>query len=288
MALLDRLRPQPAWKHSDPATRVSRARHAARSEQGVFATLAREDESPRVRRAAVARLDDIDALGAIARGDADDAGASRRARRAAGARARRQRRSRVGRRAARGAARRAAARADRAQRGARATIAQRGARARDANRARSAASRGTRCTRRCACAPSTRLNDPPSSKRWPRTPSTRTRVSPPSSGSATARRCDAGRHRAAREEQGRGAARPGHRAASASRATPKCGPRRRRGRGAARRSPKRSTRSRRRAIARGAAPSCSGWRTSGARSATRPTTARPDGTGNGARAQHLR
>ncbi|MEO5823058.1 MAG: hypothetical protein ABIT71_21350, partial [Vicinamibacteraceae bacterium] len=41
------------------------------SELGVIAILARTDESPRVRRAAIARLTDADALGTIARGDVD-------------------------------------------------------------------------------------------------------------------------------------------------------------------------------------------------------------------------
>jgi hypothetical protein len=71
MALLDRLRPQPAWKHADPAVRIASLDTLPESEAGVVATLARTDESPRVRRAAIARLTDADALGTIARGDVD-------------------------------------------------------------------------------------------------------------------------------------------------------------------------------------------------------------------------
>ncbi len=71
MALLDRLRPQPAWKHADPAVRIASLDTLPESELGVIATLARTDESPRVRRAAIARLTDADALGTIARGDVD-------------------------------------------------------------------------------------------------------------------------------------------------------------------------------------------------------------------------
>ena len=71
MALLDRLRPQPAWKHADPAVRIASLDTLPESELGVIATLARTDESPRVRRAAIARLTDADALGMIARGDVD-------------------------------------------------------------------------------------------------------------------------------------------------------------------------------------------------------------------------
>ena len=72
MALLDRLRPQPGWKHPDPATRLSALEALPAAEQAVFAALAREDDTPRVRRAAVARLDDPETLGAIAKNDADD------------------------------------------------------------------------------------------------------------------------------------------------------------------------------------------------------------------------
>ena len=72
MALLDRLRPQPGWKHPDPATRLSALESLPATEQAVFATLAREDDTPRVRRAAAARLDDPETLGAIAKNDADD------------------------------------------------------------------------------------------------------------------------------------------------------------------------------------------------------------------------
>ena len=71
MALLDRLRPQPAWKHADPAVRIASLDTLPESEVGVIATLARTDESPRVRRAAIARLTDADALGMIARGEVD-------------------------------------------------------------------------------------------------------------------------------------------------------------------------------------------------------------------------
>ena len=72
MALLDRLRPQPGWKHPDPAIRLSALETLPATEQAVFASLAREDDTPRVRRAAVARLDEAETLGAIAKNDADD------------------------------------------------------------------------------------------------------------------------------------------------------------------------------------------------------------------------
>jgi hypothetical protein len=72
MALLDRLRPQPGWKHPDPAVRLAAVESLDASEQALLATIAREDEAPRVRRAAVAKLTEVDALAAVARGDRDD------------------------------------------------------------------------------------------------------------------------------------------------------------------------------------------------------------------------
>jgi hypothetical protein len=80
MALLDRLRPQPAWKHSDPAVRASAVESLTDTDHAVLVSLATGDESPRVRRAAVARLDEVDVLAGLADRDADtqvraDAGA---------------------------------------------------------------------------------------------------------------------------------------------------------------------------------------------------------------------
>jgi hypothetical protein len=71
MALLDRLRPQPGWKHADPAVRLAAVEALDGSDQAVLATIAREDDTARVRRAAVAKLQDIDTLAAVARGDSD-------------------------------------------------------------------------------------------------------------------------------------------------------------------------------------------------------------------------
>jgi Domain of Unknown Function (DUF349) len=62
MALLDRLRPQPAWKNPDPSVRLAAVEGLAATEQPLLATIARHDESPRVRRAAVSRLSDLDGL----------------------------------------------------------------------------------------------------------------------------------------------------------------------------------------------------------------------------------
>jgi hypothetical protein len=72
MALLDRLRPQPGWKHPDPAVRLAAVEALEDSEQALLATIAREDEAPRVRRAALAKVQDVDTLAALARGDGDE------------------------------------------------------------------------------------------------------------------------------------------------------------------------------------------------------------------------
>ena len=68
MGILEKLRPQPRWKHADPTVRV-----AAVYELGPDAlhALAREDAEARVRRAAVTR---IDAAGRARRGRQDGPG----------------------------------------------------------------------------------------------------------------------------------------------------------------------------------------------------------------------
>ena len=71
MGILERLRPQPRWKHSDPTVRAAAVYDLGPDEADVLRALAREDAEARVRRAAVARLDDVAALGEIARTDPD-------------------------------------------------------------------------------------------------------------------------------------------------------------------------------------------------------------------------
>jgi hypothetical protein len=72
MALLDRLRPQPGWKHADPAVRLAAVEAVDAADQTLLATIAREDDSSRVRRAAVAKLLDVDTLATIAHHDGDE------------------------------------------------------------------------------------------------------------------------------------------------------------------------------------------------------------------------
>jgi hypothetical protein len=69
MGILDKLKPQPRWKHADPAVRLEAIREL--EEPAELAALAEADPEVKVRRAAVAVLDDPDCLGRIAAGDPD-------------------------------------------------------------------------------------------------------------------------------------------------------------------------------------------------------------------------
>jgi hypothetical protein len=71
MGILERLRPQPRWKHSDPQVRAAAVNDLGPDEGEVLRALAREDAEARVRRAAVARLDDVATLGEVAKTDPD-------------------------------------------------------------------------------------------------------------------------------------------------------------------------------------------------------------------------
>jgi hypothetical protein len=72
MGLLEKLRPQPRWKHTDPNVRAAAVYELGATEGEALAALAREDSDARVRRAAVSRLDDGNALADIARTDPDE------------------------------------------------------------------------------------------------------------------------------------------------------------------------------------------------------------------------
>jgi len=72
MGILEKLRPQPRWKHADPAVRAAAVYELGPDEGEALRQLAREDTEARVRRAAVTRLSDIGVLGDIARTDPDE------------------------------------------------------------------------------------------------------------------------------------------------------------------------------------------------------------------------
>ena len=73
MSFLDRFKPQPRWKHADPAVRAEAA--AALSDDAehvdVLRELARDDADVRVRRAAGSRLTRVEDLVPLARSERD-------------------------------------------------------------------------------------------------------------------------------------------------------------------------------------------------------------------------
>ena len=72
MGILEKLRPQPRWKHADPGVRSAAVYELGPEEADALLALAREDADSRVRRAAVGRLSEVDVLGEIARTDPDE------------------------------------------------------------------------------------------------------------------------------------------------------------------------------------------------------------------------
>src|SRR5215212_3057347 len=72
MGILEKLRPQPRWKHTDPAVRAAAVFELGGEEDEALLALAREDPDARVRRAAVTRLAVASVLGDIARTDPDE------------------------------------------------------------------------------------------------------------------------------------------------------------------------------------------------------------------------
>jgi hypothetical protein len=72
MTLLDRFRAVPRHKHPDPGIRLSHVAEVPLSDRALIEAIAREDEDPKVRRAAVGKLLDPGALGRIAREDGDE------------------------------------------------------------------------------------------------------------------------------------------------------------------------------------------------------------------------
>ena len=69
MGLLDKLKPQPRWKHADPTVRLEAVREL--EDAAELAGLAEGDPDARVRRAAIGRIADPALLGRLAATDAD-------------------------------------------------------------------------------------------------------------------------------------------------------------------------------------------------------------------------
>jgi Arc/MetJ-type ribon-helix-helix transcriptional regulator len=72
MGILEKLRPQPRWKHADPGVRSAAVYELGPDEADALLALAREDQDSRVRRAAVGRISEVDVLGEIGRTDPDE------------------------------------------------------------------------------------------------------------------------------------------------------------------------------------------------------------------------
>src|SRR6187431_1567084 len=69
MGFLDKLKPQPRWKHADPAVRLEALRDLNDPQE--LAQIGEADPDAKVRRAAVGDLTDAACLGRIASGDSD-------------------------------------------------------------------------------------------------------------------------------------------------------------------------------------------------------------------------
>src|SRR5437868_5111008 len=69
MGILDKLKPQPRWKHSDPAVRLQAIAELA--EPAELATLAEHDPDAQVRKAAIAKVDEPGVLGRVTASDGD-------------------------------------------------------------------------------------------------------------------------------------------------------------------------------------------------------------------------
>jgi hypothetical protein len=69
MGILDKLRPQPRWKHVDPAVRLDAIPQI--DDRQVLAELAANDPDARVRRKALDLVEDVDVIAAVAARDAD-------------------------------------------------------------------------------------------------------------------------------------------------------------------------------------------------------------------------
>ncbi len=71
MGLLDKLRPQPKWKHADPTVRAAAVQELGPGEADALRELALDDPDPHVRRAAVARASDVGLLTDAVRRESD-------------------------------------------------------------------------------------------------------------------------------------------------------------------------------------------------------------------------
>jgi hypothetical protein len=73
MGLLEKLRPQPKWKHADPAVRLEGVHQLDEADQDTLTAIATDDQDSRVRRAAAGRVRDAATLAGIVRNETDPA-----------------------------------------------------------------------------------------------------------------------------------------------------------------------------------------------------------------------
>jgi hypothetical protein len=71
MGLLEKLRPQPKYKHADPAIRLEGLNEIEATDQATLIGLATEDADVRVRRGAIGRITDAGALASLTRNESD-------------------------------------------------------------------------------------------------------------------------------------------------------------------------------------------------------------------------
>ena len=71
MGLLEKLRPQPKWKHADPSVRLEGLQEIDDTDQESLSSLATDDPDARVRRGAAGRLTDTSTLSAIVRNESE-------------------------------------------------------------------------------------------------------------------------------------------------------------------------------------------------------------------------
>jgi hypothetical protein len=73
MGLLEKLRPQPKYKHADPAVRLEGLTEIDASDQATLTTIATEDPDPRVRRGAIGHVTEAAVLASLTRNESDAA-----------------------------------------------------------------------------------------------------------------------------------------------------------------------------------------------------------------------
>jgi hypothetical protein len=73
MGLLEKLRPQPKWKHADPAVRLEGLHEIDDGDQETLVALVHDDPDARVRKAAAGRVRDAVVLAAVVRNESDPA-----------------------------------------------------------------------------------------------------------------------------------------------------------------------------------------------------------------------